>query len=217
MFDFTKLSNAVIEGDNEQVQVYVKEAIDAKVDPLTIINEGLIGGMNVVGQRFKVNDMFVPEVLMSARSMNAGIELVKPFLAGGEMSNKGTVIIGTVKGDLHDIGKSLVGMMLECSGFKVIDLGVDISPEEFMAAIKENDGKILALSALLTTTMLSMKSTIDVCVEQGMRDKVKVIIGGAPISQEFSDQIGADGYAGDAAAAVELVTKLLKDNEMVAR
>ncbi|HBV88720.1 MAG TPA: cobalamin-binding protein [Desulfosporosinus sp.] len=217
MFDFTKLSNAVIEGDNEQVQVYVKEAIDAKVDPLTIINEGLIGGMNVVGQRFKVNDMFVPEVLMSARSMNAGIELVKPLLAGGEMSNKGTVIIGTVKGDLHDIGKSLVGMMLECSGFKVIDLGVDISPEEFMAAIKENDGKILALSALLTTTMLSMKSTIDVCVEQGMRDKVKVIIGGAPISQEFSDQIGADGYAGDAAAAVELVTKLLNDNEMVAR
>jgi len=210
MFDFTGLSNAVIEGDNNQVQAKVKEAISANVDPLAIINQGLIGGMNVVGQRFKVNDMFVPEVLMSARSMNAGIELVKPLLAGGEMTNRGTVIIGTVKGDLHDIGKSLVGMMLECSGFKVIDLGVDVSPEEFIAAIKENDGKILALSALLTTTMLSMKSTIEECVEQGMRNDIKVIIGGAPISQEFSDQIGADGYAGDAAAAVELVAKLLQ-------
>lgn len=217
MFDFTRLSNAVIEGDNEQVEVLTKEAISAKVDPLEIINEGLIGGMNVVGQRFKVNDMFVPEVLMSARSMNAGIELVKPLLAGGEMTNKGTVIIGTVKGDLHDIGKSLVGMMLECSGYKVIDLGVDISPEEFMTAIKDNNGEILALSALLTTTMLSMKSTIDECVAQGMRNNVKVIIGGAPISQEFSDQIGADGYAGDAAAAVELVAKLLQDVSMVAR
>uniref|UniRef100_UPI002635903F cobalamin-dependent protein n=1 Tax=Desulfosporosinus sp. TaxID=157907 RepID=UPI002635903F len=175
-----------------------------------IINQGLIGGMNVVGQRFKVNDMFVPEVLMSARSMNAGIELVKPLLAGGEMTNRGTVIIGTVKGDLHDIGKSLVGMMLECSGFKVIDLGVDISPEEFIAALKENNGKVLALSALLTTTMLSMKSTIEECAAQGMRNDIKVIIGGAPISQEFSDQIGADGYAGDAAAAVELVAKLLQ-------
>lgn len=209
MFDFSGLSNAVIEGDSDQVQAKVNEAISAKVDPLVIINQGLIGGMNVVGQRFKVNDMFVPEVLMSARAMNDGIELVKPLLAGGEMTNRGTVIIGTVKGDLHDIGKSLVGMMLECSGFKVVDLGVDISPEEFIKAIKENDGKVLALSALLTTTMLSMKSTIDECVAQGMRNEVKVIIGGAPISQEFSDQIGADGYAGDAAAAVELVAKLL--------
>ena len=210
MFDFTGLSNAVIEGDNDQVLAKVKEAISADVDPLAIINQGLIGGMNVVGQRFKVNDMFVPEVLMSARSMNAGIELVKPLLAGGEMTNRGTVIIGTVKGDLHDIGKSLVGMMLECSGFKVIDLGVDISPEEFIAALKENNGKVLALSALLTTTMLSMKSTIEECAAQGMRNDIKVIIGGAPISQEFSDQIGADGYAGDAAAAVELVAKLLQ-------
>ncbi|EHQ89722.1 cobalamin B12-binding domain-containing protein [Desulfosporosinus youngiae] len=217
MFDFKGLSNAVIEGDSDQVQALVKEAIDAKVDPLTIINEGLIGGMNIVGQRFKVNDMFVPEVLMSARSMNEGIELVKPLLAAGEMTNKGTVVIGTVKGDLHDIGKSLVGMMLECSGFQVIDLGVDVSPEEFIAAIKENDGKVIALSALLTTTMLSMKSTIEECVAQGIRNDVKVIIGGAPISQEFSDQIGADGYAGDAAAAVELVAKLLENTDMVAR
>jgi Predicted cobalamin binding protein len=209
MFDLTSLGKAVIEGDNEQVMALTQQAINDKVDPLVIINEGLIGGMNVVGQRFKVNDMFVPEVLMSARAMNAGIELVKPQLAGGEMTNKGVVVIGTVKGDLHDIGKSLVGMMLECSGFKVIDLGVDITPEDFLAAIKENDGKVLALSALLTTTMLSMKSTIDVFAEAGMRNNVKVIIGGAPITQDFADQIGADGYAGDAAAAVELVTKLL--------
>lgn len=209
MFDLTSLGKAVIEGDNEQVKNLTGQAINAKIDPLVIINEGLIGGMNIVGQRFKVNDMFVPEVLMSARAMNAGIDLVKPQLAGGEMTNKGTVVIGTVKGDLHDIGKSLVGMMLECSGFKVIDLGVDITPEDFLAAIKENNGKILALSALLTTTMLSMKSTIDVFAEAGVRNNVKVIIGGAPITQEFADQIGADGYAGDAAAAVELVTKLL--------
>ena len=210
MYDFSELSNYVIEGDEDQVQVFTKKAIEAKVDPLAIINEGLIGGMNVVGVRFKANDMYVPEVLMSARAMNAGVDLVKPLLAGGEMTNKGTVVIGTVKGDLHDIGKSLVGMMLECSGYKVIDLGVDISPEEFMTAIKENNGKVLALSALLTTTMLAMKTTIDEFSEKGMRKDVKVIIGGAPISQEFSDQIGADGYAGDAAAAVDLVTKLLQ-------
>jgi len=209
MYNYTELSNAVIEGDRDEVQVLTNKAIEAKVDPLEIINEGLIGGMNVVGQRFKVNDMFVPEVLMSARAMNAGVDLIKPLLAGGEMTNRGTVVIGTVKGDLHDIGKSLVGMMLECSGYKVIDLGVDISPEEFMTAIKENDGKILALSALLTTTMLAMKTTIDELTEKGMRKDVKIMIGGAPISQEFSEQIGADGYAGDAAAAVDLVGRLL--------
>lgn len=209
MYNYTELSNAVIEGDRDEVQVLTNKAIEAKVDPLEIINEGLIGGMNVVGQRFKVNDMFVPEVLMSARAMNAGVDLIKPLLAGGEMTNRGTVVIGTVKGDLHDIGKSLVGMMLECSGYKVVDLGVDISPEEYMTAIKENDGKVLALSALLTTTMLAMKTTIDALIEEGMRKDVKVMIGGAPISQEFADQIGADGYAGDAAAAVDLVGRLL--------
>jgi len=209
MYDYKELSNAVIEGDRDEVQVLTNKAIEAKVDPLEIINEGLIGGMNVVGQRFKVNDMFVPEVLMSARAMNAGVDLIKPLLAGGKMTNKGTVVIGTVKGDLHDIGKSLVGMMLECSGYKVVDLGVDISPEEYMTAIKENDGKVLALSALLTTTMLAMKTTIDALIEKGMRKDVKIMIGGAPISQEFADQIGADGYAGDAAAAVDLVGRLL--------
>ncbi|MDP4125737.1 MAG: corrinoid protein [Bacillota bacterium] len=209
MFDLSLLGKAVIEGDNEEVKALTEQAINANVDPLVIINEGLIGGMNIVGQRFKVNDMFVPEVLMSARAMNSGIELVKPLLAGGEMTNKGTVIIGTVKGDLHDIGKSLVAMMLECSGFKVVDLGTDVSPEEFVAGIKDNNGQVVALSALLTTTMLAMKSTIEVLQESGLREKVVVMIGGAPITQDFADQIGADGYAGDAAAAVELVTKLL--------
>ncbi|SPF49081.1 Dimethylamine corrinoid protein 1 [Candidatus Desulfosporosinus infrequens] len=217
MYDFSELSNAVIEGDEEQVQVLTKKAIAVKVDPLAIINEGLIGGMNVVGQRFKVNDMYVPEVLMSARAMNAGVELVKPLLAGGKLTNKGTVVIGTVKGDLHDIGKNLVGMMLECSGYKVIDLGVDVSPEEYMTAIEENDGKILGLSALLTTTMLAMKTTIDEFIAKGMRNDVKVIIGGAPISQEFADQIGADGYAKDAAEAVDLVGRLLRNSKLVAR
>ena len=209
MFDLSLLGKAVIEGDSEEVKNLSEKAISAQVDPLVIINEGLIGGMNVVGQRFKVNDMFVPEVLMSARAMNAGIDVVKPQLAGGEMVNKGTVVIGTVKGDLHDIGKNLVGMLLGCSGFKVIDMGTDVSAEDFVGSLKKNDGNVLALSALLTTTMLSMKTTIEELAKTGIRQNVKVIIGGAPITQEFADQIGADGYAGDAAAAVELVNKLL--------
>ena len=210
MFDFSGISNAVIEGDEGAVVDLTQKAISAKVDPLSIINDGLIAGMNVVGARFKVNDMYVPEVLMSAAAMKTGVALVKPLLKSGETTTKGTVVIGTVTGDLHDIGKSLVGMMLECSGYAVIDLGVDVSGDDFVAAVKANNAGVVGLSCMLTTTMLQMKTTIEVLAAEGIRKDVKVIIGGAPITQEFSDNIGSDGYATDAAGAVDLVTKLLK-------
>ncbi|MDA8226509.1 MAG: corrinoid protein [Desulfitobacterium hafniense] len=209
MNNFEELSKAVIAGQEQKVKELTQLAINEGLDPLSIINDGLIQGMNVVGQRFKIGDMFVPEVLMCARAMSAGVELVKPLLLDGEIASKGTIVIGTVKGDLHDIGKNLVGMMLESSGYKVIDLGVDTTPAEFIAAIKENNAQILGLSALLTTTMLAMKETIEVLKEEGIRNDVKVLVGGAPISQTFADEIGADGFAPDAASATELVGKLL--------
>ncbi|HHW07736.1 MAG TPA: cobalamin-binding protein [Clostridia bacterium] len=203
------LSQAVIEGQEQQVKELTQKALAEGLKPLEIINEGLIKGMNVVGQRFKVGDMFVPEVLMSARAMTAGMDMVKPLLVDGEMTNKGTVVIGTVKGDLHDIGKNLVGMMLESAGYKVVDLGTDTAPEAFVQAVQENNAQVLGLSALLTTTMLAMKQTIEALQVAALRDKVKVMVGGAPITQEFADEIGADGYAPDAASAVELVNQLL--------
>jgi len=207
MASFESLSQSVIAGKEAQVKEQTKALIDAGTDPLEIINSGLIAGMNVVGARFKNGEMFVPEVLMSAKSMAAGIELVKPLIADKDMPSKGTILIGTVKGDLHDIGKSLVAMMMESGGFKVINLGIDIAPEKFVAAVKEHNPQIVAMSALLTTTMLHMKDTIELIKEEGL--KVKCIVGGAPISQDFADEIGADGFAPDAASAVELCTRLL--------
>jgi len=207
MANFEALSQSVIAGKEAQVKEQTKALIDAGTDPLEIINSGLIAGMNVVGARFKNGEMFVPEVLMSAKSMAAGIELVKPLIADKDMPSKGTILIGTVKGDLHDIGKNLVAMMMESGGFKVINLGIDIAPEKFVAAVKEHNPQIVAMSALLTTTMLHMKDTIELIKEEGL--KVKCIVGGAPISQDFADEIGADGFAPDAASAVELCTRLL--------
>ena len=207
MANFEALSQSVITGEEAQVKEQTKALIDSGANPIEIINNGLIAGMNVVGARFKVGDMFVPEVLMSAKSMAAGIEMVKPLIADKDMPSKGTIVLGTVKGDLHDIGKNLVGMMLESSGFKVINLGIDIAPEKFVAAVKEHSPQIVAMSALLTTTMPLMKDTIEWLKEEGLG--VKCIIGGAPISQEYADKIGADGYAPDAASAVELCAGLL--------
>jgi 5-methyltetrahydrofolate--homocysteine methyltransferase len=183
--------------------------IDEGSAPLDIINLGLIAGMNIVGSRFKNGEMFVPEVLMAAKSMSAGIEIVKPLIADKDMPSIGKVLLGTVKGDLHDIGKNLVGMMLESGGFTVINMGIDISPEQFIKAVKEHNPDILAMSALLTTTMLHMKDTIELLKEEGLHNKVKVIVGGAPISQDFADEVGADGFAPDAASAVDLCKKLL--------
>jgi 5-methyltetrahydrofolate--homocysteine methyltransferase len=179
------------------------------MDPLEIINQGLVAGMNVVGPRFKAGEMFVPEVLMSAKALHAGMELVKEKLVDFEMPSEGKVVIGTVKGDLHDIGKNLVAIMLESSGYDVVNLGVDIPPEKFAEAVKEHNPQVVGLSALLTTTMLAMKETIDYLKEEGLRDQVKVIIGGAPVTEDFSVEIGADGYAPDGGSAVELVKGLL--------
>ncbi len=207
MANFEALVQSVMDGREAQVKENTKALIDGGVSPLDIINQGLIAGMNIVGARFKTGEMFVPEVLMCAKSMAAGIEMVKPLIAAEDMPNKGTIVLGTVKGDLHDIGKNLVGMMLESGGFKVINLGIDIAPEKFVEAVKEHDPQIVAMSALLTTTMPHMKDTIELIKEEGL--KVKCIIGGAPISQDFADKIGADGYSPDAASAVELCNKLM--------
>lgn len=207
MATLESVAQCVISGNLGQVKGEVQALIDAGVAPLDIINDGLIGGMNVVGPRFKAGEMFVPEVLMAAKAMGAGVELVKPLLGGDDMPSLGKVVLGTVKGDLHDIGKNLVGMMLESSGFTVINVGIDVAPEDFLKAAKEHDANIVAMSALLTTTMLAMKETVDLFKENNMTQKL--IVGGAPVSREFADEIGADGCAPDAAAACDLCKELM--------
>jgi 5-methyltetrahydrofolate--homocysteine methyltransferase len=197
------ISRAVEACDEASVVAAVQRAIANGTDPLQIINDGLIAGMNVVGVKFRAGDMFVPEVLMAASSMGAGMEIIKPKMVGKEIPTIGSAVVGSVEGDLHDIGKNLVVMMLEIAGFKVIDLGVNIPPAEFVRAAKENNAILVGLSALLTTTMMKMKDTIDELEEAGLRKRVKVIIGGAPVSQEFADEIKADAYAPDAASAAD--------------
>ncbi len=203
------LSKAVIMGKSNKAESLSRELLEQGVAPLEIINGGLINGMVEVGIRFKANTMFVPEVLMSANAMGAGVALVKPLLKAGEINSIGTILLGTVKGDLHDIGKNLVGMMLESVGFTVINAGIDVSPEAFVQGVKEHKPDVVAMSALLTTTMLHMKDTIELLKEEGLRDQVKVIIGGAPVSQDFADEIAADGYSPDAASAADLCKVLL--------
>lgn len=209
MAKFESLAQAVINGQEPMVKDMVKMLVDGGNNPLEIINEGLIAGMNVVGARFKAGDMFVPEVLMSAKAMAAGVEIVKPLIAEGDQQAKGVVVLGTVKGDLHDIGKNLVAMMMESGGLEVINLGIDIAPEKFAEAVKEHNPQIVAMSALLTTTMPAMKETIEYLEQEGLRDKVKVIVGGAPITKDFADSIGADGFAPDAASATDLCKELI--------
>lgn len=209
MATYEELAQGVMAGNEGQVKKLVQELINADQDPLEIINVGLIAGMNVVGARFKAGEMFVPEVLMSARSMNAGLELVRPLIADTDIKSKGKIILGTVKGDMHDIGKKLVAMMIESAGFEVINLGVDVKPEKFVQAIEAHHPDVVGMSALLTTTMLNMKDTIDLLREKGLRNQIKVIVGGAPLSQDFADTIGADGYAPDAASATDLIKNFL--------
>lgn len=209
MPNYSEICNAVVSGDEAKVKELTQKLLDTGSNPLDIINKGLIAGMDIVGPRFKNGEMFVPEVLMAAKAMGSGIEIVKSAMAEDEMPTTGTLVIGTVEGDLHDIGKNLVAMMVESTGFKVIDLGIDLSAEVFVNAVKEHKPDILGMSALLTTTMPNMKDVINALEEAGLKDKVKVIIGGAPITQSFADEIGADGYAPDAASAVELCKKLL--------
>ncbi|MGQ9555263.1 MAG: corrinoid protein [Anaerolineae bacterium] len=204
-----ELSQALINGNAPKTKELTQKALDAGNKPDKILNESLIVGMNEVGRRFKNNEFYVPEVLIAARAMHAAMAVLKPLLAESDVQAAGKVAIGTVKGDLHDIGKNLVAMMLEGAGFEVIDMGVDVSPEKFLNVVKERKPNIVALSALLTTTMPSMKATIEALKEGGVRDQVKVMIGGAPVTQRYANEIGADGYAPDAASAVDTARALL--------
>jgi 5-methyltetrahydrofolate--homocysteine methyltransferase len=201
--------DAIINGDKVETAKAVQAALSAGLEPATILSDGMIAAMKEVGKRFEEGDFYVPEMLISARSMQNGLSVLKPELLKSHVKAAGKVAIGTVKGDLHDIGKNLVGMMLEGSGFDVIDLGTDVDPAKFVAVVQEQSPDIIALSALLTTTMPMMEKTISALQAAGVRQKVKVIIGGAPVNQAFSDQIGADGYSPDASRAASLAQSLL--------
>jgi 5-methyltetrahydrofolate--homocysteine methyltransferase len=204
-----EISTAVIEGELDDIEDLTEDALDDDISAEDILNKGLMPGMDYVGVEFKAGNMFVPEVLRSAKTMQISMDILKPLLVESGVPMVGRVLLGTVKGDLHDIGKNLVGMMCEGAGFEVKDIGKDIAPESFVEAVKEFEPDVLGMSALLTTTMRSMESTIKVLEEAGVRDKVKIMIGGAPVTQAFSDQIGADGYASNAAAAAELAKKFV--------
>ena len=203
MVDLKNVSEALQRGDAEKVAELVKQALNEGVAPKNILEEGLIHGMSIIGKKFKKNEVYVPEVLIAARAMHAGMSILQPKLTESGVKNIGTVAIGTVKGDLHDIGKNLVKMMLEGAGFEVIDLGVDVTANKFVEAVKEHKPNIIGMSALLTTTMVNMVEVIKALEVAGLRDKVKIMIGGAPITQNYADQIGADGYSPDAASAVD--------------
>ncbi|CAB5110656.1 Uncharacterized corrinoid protein [Olavius algarvensis associated proteobacterium Delta 3] len=205
---FEKIATGVIEGTLDEVPGLVQSALDDGLDPTKILENGLVVGMNEVGKRFKLGSMFVPEVLRSARTMHAGQELLRPLLAEAGADLGGKILLGTVQGDLHDIGKNLVGMMCEGAGFEVIDLGFNLEPEKFTEAIKEHQPTIIGMSALLTTTMRAMGHTIKAIEEAGLRDKIKVMVGGAPVDADFAERIGADGYGHNAASGAELAKKL---------
>jgi len=206
---FTKMSTAIIEGNDKVIVGLTNDALAEGLGPQEILDKGLMPGMDHVGVEFKAGNMFVPEVLRSARAMHASMEIVRPLLTETGASLSGKVLLGTVKGDLHDIGKNLVGMMCEGAGFEVKDLGKNVEPEQFVAAVKEFEPQVVGMSALLTTTMRAMEHTIKALDEAGLRDKVKIMVGGAPVTQSFADQIGADGYASNAASAAEMAQKFL--------
>ena len=204
-----KIASNLYDGDDETVVELVREALDQEMEPQEILSGGLIAGMDEVGKDFKDGDLFVPEVLIAARAMHAGMNVLRPLLAESGMPSAGTFIIGTVEGDLHDIGKNLVKMMLEGAGFETVDLGTDVKPEAFVEAVREHQPKIVGMSALLTTTMVNMKTTLEALEEAGLRDSIKVIIGGAPVTATFAEEIGADAYAPDAATAVDVARDLV--------
>jgi len=209
MPDLEQLANAVIEGNPQTARRITDEALAAGVDPQRIVNEVMVPAMTEVGRRYECNEYFVPELLLAARAMTAALEPIRPLLAARGARAAGRVVIGTVKGDLHDIGKNLVAAMLEGNGFEVIDLGVNVTPEQFLAAVRDKKPDIVAMSALLTTTMLAMRSTIDALKEAGVRDRVKVLIGGAPVTARYAEEVGADGYSETAAGAAGLARKVL--------
>ena len=199
----------VVGGKFREIEMEVQRAVDEGADLNGLINDALISAMDIVGKRFADGDIFVPEMLVSAKTMKQGLEIIKPLLQSGEAEHRGTIVMGTVKGDLHDIGKNLVTMMLEGAGFKIIDLGVDMKIETLVDTIKKEGVDVIGLSALLTTTMPEMENAIAALAEAGLRDQVKVIVGGAPIDQGFADQIGADGFGADAVEAVQLARELV--------
>jgi 5-methyltetrahydrofolate--homocysteine methyltransferase len=199
-----QISTAVIEGNLDDIVDLTEDALDEGLSAQEILDNGLMAGMDYVGVEFKAGNMFVPEVLRSAKTMQSSMDILKPLLAEAGAKMVGKVLLGTVKGDLHDIGKNLVGMMCEGAGFEVEDLGKDVAPEAFVEAVKEHEPDVVGMSALLTTTMRTMEHTVKALEEAGLRDKVKIMIGGAPVTQTFSDQIGADGYASNAASAADL-------------
>ncbi len=209
MADFAAITEALKAGRAPVVKQLVQAAVDAGTPPEDILYKSLVVGMGEIGELFKNNEVYVPEVLIAARAMKAGMEIIKPLLIAQDVKPIGSIAIGTVKGDLHDIGKNLVGMMLEGAGFNVIDLGIDVGPEKYVDAVANKGAQLIGLSALLTTTMPSMKDTVEALKAAGLRDKVKVMIGGAPITQNFADEIGADGYSADAASAAEMAKKLI--------
>ena len=210
MFDSKAIIDALVGCDEPKVLDLVQNGLDEGVAAKEILNQGLIAGMDVVGEKMENEDMFIPEVLMAAKVMSAAVGILKPLLAEEDMSAMGRVIIGTVKGDLHDIGKNLVAMMLESAGFEVYNLGVDISPDKFVSEVNEKNANMVCLSALLTTTMPMMKQTIDAVVESGLRDRVKIMVGGAPVTKNYANEIGADSYAPDAGSAAKLAKALLQ-------
>lgn len=203
MVNLNNISEALQSGRAEKVRELVKQALNEDIIPKKILEEGLIRGMSIIGEKFKKNEVYVPEVLIAARAMHAGMDVLKPKLIETGVKNLGKVVMGTVTGDLHDIGKNLVEMMLEGAGFEVIDLGVDVSAEKFVEAVKEHQPNIIGMSALLTTTMVNMVEVIKALDVAGLRDKVKVMVGGAPITQNYANQIGADGYSPDATSATD--------------
>ncbi len=210
MVDLREIRKNVINGRADEVKELTQKALDKGQDIEKILNEALSWGMDVVGEKFKKGEFYVPELLIAARAMKTGMEVLRPILVDKGVKGSGKVVLGTVQGDLYDIGKNLVGMMLEGAGFEIMDLGTDVSSEKFVEAAKENNAKLVGLSALLTTTMLSMKDVIEAMEEAGLRKKVKIMIGGAPITQSYADEIGADGYAPDAASAVDKAKEILR-------
>ena len=204
-----KIASNLYDGDDEAVAELVQQAVDQGMDVQEVLSGGLIAGMDEVGKDFKAGDLFVPEVLVAARAMHAGMGILRPLLAESDVPSAGTYIIGTVEGDLHDIGKNLVKMMLEGAGFETVDLGTDVKPDAFVDAVREHQPKVVGMSALLTTTMVNMKTTIEALEEAGLRNSVKIMIGGAPVTAAFAEEIGADAYAPDAASAVDVARDLV--------
>ncbi len=204
-----KIASNLYNGKNEIVAELVQEALDQGMEPGKVLSDALIAGMDEVGKDFKAGDLYVPEVLIAARAMHAGMNILRPLLVEGDVPSAGKYLIGTVSGDLHDIGKNLVKMMIEGAGFETVDLGTDVNPQAFVDAVREHHPTLVGMSALLTTTMTSMKITIEALTEAGLRDSVKIMVGGAPVTAAFAKEIGADAYAPDAASAVDMARELV--------